>query len=290
MVIRLIWRQWAVINEQIGPNSRRSRHIVDPEMLVLMSQIFAPLDQNLRDVTAWFACKVSALLSVQRMRTLWNRLQSTIEFQFDFPAWAVELGGDRRWEPLVSKLTRPPDFSRFDVAPRFEDEATLMLRLRAGFGVGVKPDVVSYLCCLNGLSRPAVDIAETLGYTDKSVRLSLKELCTAAFAVEGNEYPKEYWIGEAFDHRFLTQLFGHPVDSPPIWWYPVQLLDALISLRNSSSSEHAHRAGALSFALSRQLREAGIRLPRRQLCTPADYEVVANDFITQVANFMEITE
>jgi len=68
----------------------------------------------------------------------------------------------------------------------------LMLRLRAGLGVGSRADVLTYLLAEGGSPRSVKDAVFATGYTDRAVRTALEEMARAGLVAELAGRPAAY--------------------------------------------------------------------------------------------------
>lgn len=91
--------------------------------------------------------------------------------------------GDRRWLPHASGggvdglADRGKDFA----PPRLLEGPGLMLRLRAGIGVGAKADLLTYLIGIRGASADLRALTVATGYSDRALRTAADEMALARF-------------------------------------------------------------------------------------------------------------
>src|SRR5512143_682174 len=151
------WVQWSAIFT-LASTRREARSIVDPEALLLVSLALRDHEPRLWSAAVVWAQFGARLLSVQRAKNLVALFPLTVRERLgEFARLAMRDGGDGRWRSLLGKGTPPrsvPGRSRA-AAPRTEGAAALMLRLRLGPGVGIKPDV---LASLIGHARGALPV------------------------------------------------------------------------------------------------------------------------------------
>jgi hypothetical protein len=153
---------------------------------------------------------------VQRLQTVTrlfpsSSLESGVEW-FAAMAWQA---GDARWRRLA-QAAAPDEPTRTGKGPKeldLLDPATLMLRLRAGFGVGAKADLISFLIGVDSLggatsgitgrdrSRGAPKsgirtttrvLAESVGYSRASVSRAVAEMSLARFIDVSSDRPPMY--------------------------------------------------------------------------------------------------
>ena len=140
------WRQWRTLT-RAAAGDEATASILDPEALVLLSLTVRHRERRLQDLLHWWAKTGSTLLSVQRMRSLLAAFPESVRGDLAWFASACRTSGDRRWQALTRRyadrvadvVARPgkgPDTLEL-LAP-----STLLLRLRAGFGVGAKADML----------------------------------------------------------------------------------------------------------------------------------------------------
>lgn len=196
--VRTAWEQWAALGSLARPARDGSlRSIVDPEALILVSLTFEERERRLGDMVRWWARVGASLTSVQRMRTL------VPEFGPDAPRclerfsrWASD-AGDRRWTRHAGEAapadagTRPRDL-KGPAELTLLEPATLMLRMRAAFGVGAKSDVLTYLIGRQGSHATVLAISDAVGYTTTAVRSALKDMSLARLIRETDEHPARY--------------------------------------------------------------------------------------------------
>jgi len=195
--IEAVWQQWGAIGASALQRSGRSlSSIIDPEGLLLLSLYLEPSERRLRDVLYWWAEVGSDLLSVQRTKTLLKRYpDGAAERLQTFGYWAAEKGGDKRWRSLASEDPSGPEpregkggASNLSVPP------ALMLRLRAGFGVSAKADVLSYLLGVDERRESTREAAEATGYSRDTVRGALQDLERAGFIQKTTSRPTRYSV------------------------------------------------------------------------------------------------
>lgn len=88
-------------------------------------------------------------------------------------------------------------------ATRLTEPGTLMLRLRAAFGVDVRTDVLAYLIGRSDAWADTREIAEALGYAKFSVRGACEALANARLIEEGRARPVKYYANARRWSAFL---------------------------------------------------------------------------------------
>lgn len=231
--VEATWRQWASLGAS-GLHGQKgdAQAIVDPEALLLMSLYLEPVERRLRDFTRWWAEVGSELLSVQRTKTLLRRFPpETKERLQAFAGWAAE-SGDKRWRRYA------PDGSEAGASernmgrgrkgadrPRLHASPALMLRLRAGFGVSAKADVLAYLLGINESAVSTQETADATAYSRATVGGALGDMTRAGFIRETGDRSARYFAPT----RPWAQLLGFgdrpgardeaPPDRAPSWRY-----------------------------------------------------------------------
>lgn len=254
---------------------------------MLASAALADRERRLVDLLAWYAEFASTLLSVQRTRTLANELPHAMERLTWFARWAVTYGGDRRWSSIASESeVEGARRGKGPTTPRLDAPATLMFRLRAGFGVGVKADLLTFLVCGWQEDRSAVEIADAIGYTDKTVRIALRDLRLAEFVEEAGGYPLHYAARPAFARSFFESLYGSDREIPE-WCYCAKVFSFLQTV--AAWTENPDIAGSpyLASSHARDLferyeatfRTLHIRMPRPETYPGSAYLSAFADFV-----------
>lgn len=185
--IRCAWAQWASIGASTSRGPQMDDEIVDPEALILGSLALAQSEPRLKTLTTDWAVTNSELLSVARMRALAEGpfAGATSGLQ-EFAHTLVADGGDARWRTLAIPTTKPNGTDtqpriRKSAAPRWNGGRTLMLQLRRGFGVGVKPDLLSVLIGRHSEWTDVSTLAELSSYSIAGVRRAADEMASAGF-------------------------------------------------------------------------------------------------------------
>jgi hypothetical protein len=191
------WCQWGSLTSMaIQAGAPRATSIVDPEALILLSLAFRERERRLEDLLLGWARTGSGLTSVQRMLSVMLDFpEPTRERVGDWALHAAE-AGDRRWRKLVRDplpgthpLRRKPWGP-----PEFHGGPSLMLRLRAGFGVGAKSDVLCFLLGMSDASASIRAIANATKYTERAVRNAAEEMALAGFIQELHGWPSEFRV------------------------------------------------------------------------------------------------
>lgn len=210
--LEVVWRQWRALGAGAAARRTRDNHapqaLIDPEALLLVSLAFMSEERRLADLLRDWGARNSHLLSVQRVKNLasaypaevQNRLLAHLSW---FATIAHDEGKDLRWRSVVGTA---PDVGAIAGSPRTRkgrarstrarlgDDAAIMLRLRLGFGVGVKADLLTYLLARVHEWATVREISEATAYTPAAVRRAAEDLAAARLveALEGQ--PASYRI------------------------------------------------------------------------------------------------
>ena len=195
IAVTLCWGQWVGLGSAaVARGEARPRAIIDPEALVLLSLYVSHEERRLQDMVAWWAQVGSKLTSLQRLKTVAKRFPEEAISQGLplFAALATE-AGDRRWRRAaqgpVPRWFRPgkgPD------SLELVEPSALWPRLRAGFGVGAKADLLAFLLGLRGAWASARIISIATGYSKVSIRNAASEMTLARLIRETDGRPAEY--------------------------------------------------------------------------------------------------
>lgn len=262
---RAAWTQWGAIFTSAA-GRRPARAIVDPEALLFGSLALMHHEPRLGRVARLWARYGARLLSVQRAKNIARRFPPTVGEQLsEFAQLAVAEGGDIRWRSLAGESTeaRPASRREPQASRVLEGGPALLLRLRLGFGVGIKPDVVSYLVGVAGGGSTVQQIAEATQYHRRAVRRAIEELVAAGFVEARSTAPASYRV----DVGKWAELLAIVVDNPPAWrsWVDVYAFVAALDAwwrrpAPESAFVVASEARDLTAEHAAALESAGVRL------------------------------
>lgn len=220
--ITVCWRQWAALHPLVGLTSARPlTALIDPEALLLLSLHSHPRERRMTDLLVWWATVGASTLSVQRLRTLARHFPSTLQAEIAAFAAHACAAGDRRWGTLAG--SRHPAWplrpGKGHASIDWLTPPALMLRLRAGFGVGVKADLLTCLIGHHGTPVTIPTLARMLGYSAPALRLAARDMAAAQVIVPTATRPVAYstpW------RSWMTLLqpphaSAMPSESPPRW-------------------------------------------------------------------------
>lgn len=208
------WAQWAAITADAVPAGQpRVWTIVDPEALILVSIAVRHRERRLDDLLAGWARAGSSLVSIQRLKALAKYFPAPVQEQVGYFARHAADAGDRRWLAHASAegadgfMDRGKEFG----LPRLLDGPGLMLRLRAGIGVGAKADLLTYLLGIHGASADLRALTVATGYSDRALRTAADEMALARFIRTVPGTPSAYRA----DPDAWMPLMGAGGDVPP---------------------------------------------------------------------------
>src|SRR5712691_6743975 len=293
-VARAAWTQWGAIFT-FAASRRPARAIVDPEALVLGSFALSGHEPRLWRVARIWARFAARLLSVQRVKNLARRFPSSVNDRLsEFAQLAVVHGSDQRWRSIArdSPPTKSADRREPEATPVLEGGPPLMLRLRLGFGVGIKADVVSHLVGLAGARYTVQQIAAATAYYGRAVRRALEELVAAGFVEARPTAPASYRV----DLAKWADLLAITTDDPPAWrpWASVYSFVAALdawSRRPAPESEFvlASEARDLVAQHAEALESAGVRLPALNTHRGEAYLEPFRSVLKELAEFVDAT-
>lgn len=196
-VIDACWAQWTTLTTTATPaRNQRVWTIVDPEALLLSSLAFGGRELRLEDMVAAWARTGSFLVSKPRLKRIASLFPSEVGDRIgDFARYAAD-AGDTSWKRLASASTEDEYLPREKpLGPlRLIEGPTLMLRLRAGFGVNAKADLMALLLGLRGEAADLKLITAAVGYTERSVRTATDEMVLAGFVREIHGRPSSFYV------------------------------------------------------------------------------------------------
>jgi hypothetical protein len=190
------WAQWSSLTSTVVRLGQEPAWtIVDPEALTLASFAVGHRERRLEDVVGSWAAGAAYLMSMQRMRTLAARFPRAVSGRIGDFARAAVAGGDKRWKRLVSPQTAGGYSPRLKpLEPlRLTDGPALTLRLRAGFGVNAKADLLSLLLGRSGVAADLKLIAAATAYTERAIRTATEEMVQAGFIHEIEGRPSSFF-------------------------------------------------------------------------------------------------
>ncbi len=291
---RTAWTQWGAIFT-FAASRRSARAIVDPEALLLGSFALSGHEPRLWRVARLWARRAARLLSVQRAKNLTRRFPPSVSERLsEFAQLAVVHGGDQRWRSIAraSPPTKSADRREPEATPVLEGGSPLMLRLRLGFGVGIKADVVSHLVGLAGGRYTVQQIAAATEYYGRAVRRALEELVAAGFVEARPTAPASYRV----DLSKWADLLAITTAEPPAWrpWAGVySFVAALDAWSRGPAPESdfvlASEARDLVARHAEALESAGVRIPALSTHRGEAYLKPFGNALKELAEFVDAT-
>ncbi len=208
----VIWRQWRTLGA--GAATRRGEDhdapqaLIDPEALLLVSLVLMSEERRLADLLHDWGARNSDLMSVQRVKNLAAAYPAEVRDELLthlgwFAAIAHDVGKDLRWKSVIGTAR---DMDAIEASPhprkgklratraRLSEDAAIMLRVRLGFGVGVKADLITYLLARLHEWATVREISEATAYTHAAVRRAAEDLAAARLVESLEGQPASYRI------------------------------------------------------------------------------------------------
>lgn len=212
----LVWGQWRTVGAPAA-SGRKARSIVDPEALLLLSLYLADSERRLVRLASWWAKAGARLLSAQRVKNLLREYAhgGLHELVGGFAQLALEQANDVRWRTLAKGGAHPaPRAKDLGATPAFTEPAALLLRLRVGFGVGLKADALTFLLGCHGGKQTVKQIGAATSYNVGSVRRAVEEMAAARLVSAWRTAPASY----SAEVDAWSELLGLG-EEPPLWRY-----------------------------------------------------------------------
>lgn len=190
------WAQWAVLSAAAIPaDRRRAWTLIDPEALVLASLMVGHQERRLDDMVGSWAGTASHLMSMHRMRALASEFPSTVNERLGIFSEPAISGGDKRWKRLPAHPTAVEYTPRLKPVGELKliEAPALTLRLRAGFGVNAKADLLALLIGFGGAAADLKVIAAATAYTERAARTATEEMTVAGFIHEIEGRPSSFY-------------------------------------------------------------------------------------------------
>lgn len=191
------WAQWSTLISAIVPDGNaKSWSLVDPEALVFVSLALSPRERRLEDAVAAWARAAGFLMSKPRLKSVAEMFPPGVGRRAaDFARYAVE-GGDRRWKNFASSTRDQSHVAREKQAGPLSLRAgpALVLRLRAGFGVNAKADLLGTLLGLGGSEASLKLLTSATAYSQRMIRTATKEMTLAGLIHEIEGRPSSFYL------------------------------------------------------------------------------------------------
>ncbi|HEY5087716.1 MAG TPA: hypothetical protein VII66_10200 [Gemmatimonadaceae bacterium] len=285
-VVNVLWRQWAAVGAMAAAPAQ-DQSIVDAEALILMSLSMSYGDSGearLRDLVAGWGIINSRLLSVQRLGNLAKDYPDPTRRKL-IPAavklWATA-GKDHRWKSLGDE-SAPMAYrtnKAMSVEAPIDRPAVLMLRLRRALGVGLRPDVMSFLLSMHGRPQSVRAIVSATRYTHAPLRRAINDMTEAGIL--------DLAIAEGADHFTInakrwSSALGFR-SAPPTWINWTDLFCAAIALIDLKADADGSVGPTAFGALGRdvwQRNSSGLLLAE---CTRGQDATDGTALVTRAAN------
>ena len=189
--LAVCWSQWQHLGAHVEAEPAGTR-LIDPEALLLLSLALLEEERRLVDLIGWWAEVGASLISVQRLHNVAGHFPQAVQERVGAWARLAATAGDRRWtrhqsgEPLSHRPGKGAD------QPMLARPAALMLRLRSGFGVGAKADLLAFLLARGERGATIREAALALDYTEVALRGAAQPMARAFFIDETRERPASY--------------------------------------------------------------------------------------------------
>lgn len=295
-VTRLHWTALTGGGLEIGRPASWS--IVDPEALVLASLAFSRRERRLEDRARGWATAAAFLMSKPRLKNVGRMFPTAVRERIgDFARYAAA-AGDGTWKRLARQpLEEAPPGREKPIGPLALIEGpTLVLRMRAGFGVNAKADVLAFLL---GLADAAADlrvIAAATGLTERTIRGATEEMVLAGFIREIRGRPSSFRVDpEPWARLLRSHRLGRDDDfSIPPWrfWSAVFAFLTAVDLWRESAATNgwsdyvaSSRARDLIERHARNLIRAGLEPPPPDAHRGTAYLGAFQDFVTSTCDW-----
>lgn len=254
LTTELLWRQWRAVGGSATSGAPWGS-IVDLEAIILASLFLGDREPRITDILYSWVELNAPLLSAQRLKNLQKLYPEAVHARVaQFVAQARALHKHPRWQTLsdvdlAAELYQEPKVPR---AARIANNsaATLMLRLRAALGVGVKADALAVILG-NGRPTTVAELSATLGYTAVGCRAALADLSRAGFVYSVGGRPAAFVAPEQ-EWQALLRLASRPVWVNWHHWFAM-VIDII------SWTEHANAKQLSDYAMDVGMRELAER-------------------------------
>lgn len=194
--ISACWRQWSALGALVSSISpRQLTGMIDPEALLLLSAAYRQQERRLNDVISWWGSVGSTLLSVQRLRSFSSRFPEDRHSGITVFAQTAYDHGDRRWRKFgVGPQEKQARRLKGTRHPALGEPPAVLLRLRAGLGVGVKSDLLAVLLGMRGSAVTVRRMVDALGYSKMAITVAAREMAQARLIHKTPGRPTGYFI------------------------------------------------------------------------------------------------
>lgn len=299
--VHVVWAQWSSLTGGVVDTEQgRPWTIVDPEALVLASLGLSPPERRLEDLVAAWAFAAGFLMSKPRLKSVASLFPDGKTRLAEFARYAAE-AGNGRWNNVASppRLDGPTP-RRKPIEPlRLLDGPALILRLRAGFGVSAKADLMAVLLGSGGTAVNLKLIATATGYTERTIRTATEEMVLAGLIQEIEGRPSAFYVDpEPWAHLLQVQRPEDPSGEPsmPPWQFWAAIFAFLASVSNWAAEARQHdwtdyvassKARDLYDEHERRLKQAGLGLvlPSPERAQGTKYLELFHETVGQVCDW-----
>ncbi|GAB5519702.1 MAG: MarR family transcriptional regulator [Rhodothermales bacterium] len=295
--LAVCWAQWRSLGALATAQSTpEAQSIIDPEALLLLTLQLRDRERRLDDFAGWWASTRGALMSVQRVLNLAKLFPSQAADGVGGFARLAAAAGHKRWkrhqhDQEHSPLKPRP--SKGSEAPTLHNPPALLLRLRAGLGVGAKADLLAFLLGLRGERVTTRQMAEALHYTEVAIRTAAQDMARAGFIDETRDRPVRYAARLEVWAPLLQFTAQAGVVTAPGWCYGAECFALLAATQ--AWAEAGRVAGWSPYVWSSRARDLTeqhrraleiMRLPRPDRHRGADYLPAFVQLIEQAGQWM----
>lgn len=315
-IVDLLWQQWSALGVA-GHSFSRSNTAIDPEALLLFSSVFARHDARLFDEMADWLQNNGGWINLLRVARLQREhdlgdlsvigaLAEHLVQRSSHAKWkvfATKLPGNVQPEPFFPHLPipnrtdeifhrwgwlrAPLELRGLSKAPRPNQPATFLLKLRALFGMQSRAEVVAWLLAHES-GHPA-QIARETGYFRGSVQNVLNELEISGHIYATRDRREKRFLAPQEHWRFLLTWAPEGTAEFPRW-VPWCVLFALLRCFHdliASPSFAGYSADLKSIELHRALAPLFMRLTREGFRTQFPMDSTATQSSEQLSGYFQ---
>ena len=274
--VRAAWNQWHSLGARVVTKEERTAlSIIDPEALVLISLAMLEEERRLADLLAWWVGVASRLLSVQRMKVLVEAFPEYVKDRFGQFARSAVDAKDARWRRYASieSFEVRSHTRRASVLPSLASSSASLFKLRSGFGVTAKADVLAFLVSRQGQDASIQTLKQATGFGGVTIRDATRDMVRARFIYEKRKQPVSYYASHAQWSTVLGLNTGVPA-----WRYWASVFAFLAHIDAWSRSCNAKTSEYMLSSQARDLYEAHRDVfidNRLSVPNPADYSGAA---------------
>jgi hypothetical protein len=247
LLLGFLWRQWSALGVA-GHATTSERRMIDPEALLLFSTVGARRDARLFDeILDWLAANGS-WINLQRLSRIQQQCEpgdasvlaalaehlhhDSAHKKWEALLWAAKplpAGGDPRplfpGVPVLRAMDEdflkwgwqrgPVKLRGLSKAPRVDQPATFLIKLRALFGRQSRAEVIAWLLA-HGSGHPA-EIARQLSYFPRSVQAVLNDLVLSGHVQAVRTGREKHFALRHPEWRFLLTWRTAESDDFPMW-------------------------------------------------------------------------